>query len=306
MSRPIRIGTRESKLAMWQANQVHHGLLVDGRSASIIPVKSEGDIDLTTPLYATGVQGFFTRSLDSALLHKRIDIAVHSYKDVPVTLAKGLQVAAVLKRGNPFDLFVARDEQAKKEFLENKQPLFIATSSIRRRAQWLHKYRSSQIENIRGNVQTRLKKLNASPWHGAIFAAAGLKRLGITEKETGPQILLDWMQPAPAQGAVVVVCREDDPEMLNACFGLNDETTALCTFAEREFLRQLQGGCSTPISAYATVDENEFHFKGNITTTDGSESITVSLHGRNEDYRIIVQQAVDNITSSFTIQQLLS
>jgi hydroxymethylbilane synthase len=306
MSRPIRIGTRESQLAMWQAKQVYHSLLADGRSASIVAVRSEGDIDLTTPLYATGVQGFFTRSLDSALLDKRIDIAVHSYKDVPVTLAEGLQIAAVLKRGNPFDVFVARDEQAKKEVLENKQPLFIATSSIRRRAQWLHKHRDSQIENIRGNVQTRLQKLNASPWHGAIFAAAGLKRLGITEKEAGPQVLLDWMLPAPAQGAVVVVCRADDPEMQNACYGLNDEATALCTFAEREFLRLLQGGCSTPISAYATVDENEFHFKGNITTTDGSESITVSLHGRNEDYRTIVQQAAENITSSFTIQQLLS
>jgi hydroxymethylbilane synthase len=306
MSRPIRIGTRESRLAKWQANQVQQGLEAEGHSISIIPVKSEGDLDLTTPLYETGVQGFFTRSLDAALLDKRIDIAVHSYKDVPVTLAKGLCVAAVPKRGNPFDMFVARDEQTMKEVSASKQPLIIATSSIRRKAQWLHRHRNSQIENIRGNVQTRLQKLSSSSWHGAIFAAAGLERLGITENETGPQLLLDWMLPAPAQGAIVVVCREDDREMLNACSVLHDENTALCTYAEREFLRLLQGGCSTPISALATMDENEFHFKGNITTTDGNESIAVSIHGRHEDYLSIVQQAVDNITSSFTVQQLLS
>lgn len=306
MNKPIRIGTRDSRLAVWQANQVSRGLLARGINTEIVPVKSDGDIDLVTPLYETGVQGFFTRSLDASLLAGKIDIAVHSYKDVPVALAKGLQVAAVLKRDSPFDVLVARDEQAAAEIKNATTTLTIATSSIRRKAQWLYRYRNSCIENIRGNVQTRLQKLKSSSWQGAIFAAAGLQRLNIPESESGPQLLLDWMLPAPAQGAIVVVCRENEQSVLSACASLDDNDTRICTHAEREFLRLLQGGCSTPISAYATLRNDNFHFKGNITAPDGSESKSISLHGSREDYLIVVKKAADMIISSPSIFQLLS
>lgn len=304
MNKTIRIGTRDSRLAMWQASEVHAALLEQGDHAEIIPVKCDGDLDLTTPLYETGVQGFFTRSLDAALLAGRIDIAVHSLKDVPVALAKGLQIAAVLKRGNPLDVLVAKDEEASAAIIANNTPLIIATSSIRRKAQWLYRYKNSQIENIRGNVQTRLQKLKAAGWHGAIFAAAGLERLNIRENESGPQLLLDWMLPAPAQGAIVVVCREDEQHTLTACASLDDNDTRICTHAEREFLRLLQGGCSTPISAYATLNGTDFHFKGNITAPDGSESKSVSLQGNREDYLSVVKNAANTMITSPSIYQL--
>jgi hydroxymethylbilane synthase len=305
MNKTIRIGTRESRLALWQAGEVATALSAQGFITELLPVKSDGDLDLVTPLYETGVQGIFTRSLDAALLAGKIDIAVHSYKDVPVALAKGLEVAAVLKRGNPFDILVAKDEKAFSEINTAVIQLVVATSSIRRKAQWLYRYKNSQIENIRGNVQTRLQKLKNSHWHGAIFAAAGLERLNIQEIESGPQLLLDWMLPAPAQGAIVVVCRENEQDILDACRLLNDNDTRTCTHAEREFLRLLQGGCSTPISAYARLDNDNFNFQGNITAPDGSESKSVSLQGRRDEYTDIVKNAADMIITSPFIHQLI-
>lgn len=295
MNKAIRIGTRDSKLARWQATRVFDGLITAGYAARIEEIKSEGDLDLTTPLYATGVQGFFTRTLDAALLDGRIDIAVHSYKDVPVQLAKGLCVAAVLKRGNPLDVLVIRNKGSAQAIIENKNTLTIATSSVRRKAQWLYRYPGSVIENIRGNVQTRLQKLQSSNWQGAIFAAAGLERLGLTEKETGQQVLLDWMIPAPAQGAIVIVCREDDKHFIDACITLHDEETALCTYAERKFLQLLDGGCATPISAFAAIGNNELHFTGNITNPDGSSSKTIALKDSIENLDELVQQAANEM-----------
>src|ERR1700720_2077775 len=154
MQKMIRIGTRESQLAVWQATQVKELLAEQGMKAELVYIKSEGDIDLKTPLYEMGVQGVFTRSLDSALLNRRIDIAVHSMKDVPTQLPQGLQEAAVLKRGPANDLLVYKKDA---EFLGRKEYIAqIATSSIRRKAQWLNKYPTHQLHNLRGNVNTRL------------------------------------------------------------------------------------------------------------------------------------------------------
>ncbi len=277
MTKPIRIGTRESDLAVYQAKQVASFMSDKSLSTELVYIKSEGDINLKTPLYAFGVQGIFTKSLDIALLENRIDVAVHSYKDVPTQLAKGLKIAAVLKRANPFDVLVFRNKAAKEDFNSIGVIPKIATSSIRRKAQWLHKYKNSEIENLRGNVNTRLQKVQDSDWHGAIFAAAGLNRLGIDETQTGPQQLLDWMLPAPAQGAIVVLCRENDTNTFEVCQAMNHEPTAICTKLERDFLSLLQGGCSTPISAYATIEHGEIAFEGNVTAVDGSGSVTVKL-----------------------------
>lgn len=271
MGQIIRIGTRESELAVWQATQVKNLLAENGYEAELVYIKSEGDIDLTTPLYEMGVQGVFTRSLDSALLNNKIDIAVHSMKDVPTQLPKGIMQAAVLKRGPVKDLLVWKGEWSMVNgewTIPGKATLQIATSSIRRKAQWLNKFPSSEIHNLRGNVNTRLRKLKEENWDAAIFAAAGLERINLRPKNS---IELDWMLPAPAQGAIMVVCRKEDSYALDACVHFNDADTTFCTKIERDFLRALMGGCSTPISAYAEMKEDEIHFIGNILSLDGTK-----------------------------------
>lgn len=277
MPEPIRIGTRESRLAVWQASAVRDQLQQYGHQAELVYIKSEGDIDLSTPLYEMGVQGIFTRSLDSALLNRRIDIAVHSMKDVPTQLPQGIAQAAVLERGNVHDVAVYKHD---KNFLEQTDSLAnIATSSIRRQAQWLHRYPRHQFFNLRGNMQTRLQKLHDENWDAAIFAYAGLDRIGLLPQR---HEVLQWMLPAPAQGAIMVVAREGDEATLEACRPLDHENTALCTAIERDFLRGLMGGCSTPVSALATVRDAALIFTGNTFTPDGTRKAeitkTVRLH----------------------------
>ncbi|GAA3925178.1 hydroxymethylbilane synthase [Chitinophaga oryziterrae] len=268
MNKEIRIGTRESQLALWQANKVKDLLEAQGYTTVLVPIKSEGDIDLVTPLYEIGVQGIFTKSLDLALLNGRIDIAVHSLKDVPTQLPQGIIQAAVLERGPVKDLLVYKNDLS---FLDNTVAN-IATSSVRRKAQWLRKYPQHQLHNLRGNVNTRLQKLAAENWDGAIFATAGLERIGVRPANS---VELDWMLPAPAQGAVVVVCRGEDDYSRQACSPLNDLTTALCTRIERDFLRTLMGGCTTPISAYAFIKDNTIIFSGELCSLDGTELLTI-------------------------------
>ncbi|MBL7763850.1 MAG: hydroxymethylbilane synthase, partial [Chitinophagaceae bacterium] len=200
MNKIIRIGTRESQLAVWQATQVKDLLAASGYQSELTYIKSEGDIDLKTPLYEMGVQGIFTRSLDIALLNDKIDIAVHSMKDVPTQLPEGIVQAAVLKRGSYKDLLVVKGETSnvkatpiiEKLFTSHASTFTIATSSIRRKAQWLNKFPHHKIENLRGNVNTRLKKLDESNWSGAIFAAAGLERINLRPENS---VELDWMLP---------------------------------------------------------------------------------------------------------------
>lgn len=273
MSKPLRIGTRESELAVWQATTVAELLAEQGYHSELVYIKSEGDIDLKTPLYEIGVQGIFTRSLDIALLNNRIDIAVHSMKDVPTQLPNGIAQAAVLKRGSHKDLLVVSREYSVSSLLtSHDSQLTIATSSIRRKAQWLHRYPNTTVENLRGNVNTRLKKLSESNWHGAIFAAAGLERIGLRPENS---IELDWMLPAPAQGAIVVVCREGEEGSMKACEAFNDEETAICTKLEKQFLRTLMGGCSTPISALAEIENDVVRFRGNIFSVDGKNKAEI-------------------------------
>src|SRR5215510_6679869 len=211
MNKVFRIGTRESQLAVWQATQVQNLLSQHGFAADLVYIKSEGDIDLKTPLYEMGVQGIFTRSLDIALLNNRIDIAVHSLKDVPTQLPAGIATAAILQRASYKDLIVYNGDSP---FTIGDSPMTIATSSIRRKAQWLNRYPHHTIENLRGNVNTRLQKLADSHWNGAIFAAAGLERIGLRPAQS---IDLNWMLPAPAQGAIAVVCRHNDQHAFEAC-----------------------------------------------------------------------------------------
>jgi len=285
----IRIGTRESQLAIWQATQVKELLIQHGFESELVFIKSEGDIDLVTPLYEIGVQGIFTRSLDAALLSNKIDVAVHSLKDVPTQLPGGLFQAAVLKRGAVNDLLVFKNKKAQEKYVslathdspKAREGSFgeapatrfrVATSSIRRKAQWLNKYPGHIIHNLRGNVNTRLKKLQEEDWDAAIFAQAGLERIGLRPPTS---VVIEWMLPAPAQGAIVIVCRENDPLSFNACQRFNDDETDRCTKVERDFLRKLLGGCSTPISALAEIKESQVQFKGNILSLDGEKKVEI-------------------------------
>ena len=265
MQRIIRIGTRESQLAVWQATQVKELLAQYGFTSELVYIKSEGDIDLETPLYEMGVEGIFTKSLDKALLNDKIDIAVHSMKDVPTQLAQGLIQSGVLKRGPVNDLLVFKKNG---DFLNQENyHAQIATSSIRRKAQWLNRFPTHTVNNLRGNMNTRLQKLSDENWDAAIFAQAGLERINLRPDKS---VVIDWMLPAPAQGAIMMVCRKEDSYSFTACGNLNDIDTAFCTKIERDFLRALLGGCSTPISALATVKNGYLYFKGNMLSLDGS------------------------------------
>lgn len=268
----IRIGTRDSRLAMAQAVMVENLLLQSGHNTAIYPCKSMGDKRLDVPLYEMGIQGIFTRELDQALLNNEIDIAVHSLKDVPTSLAKGIRLAAILPRASCYDVLIARDEESIARIRSGEWHR-IGTSSIRRKAQWLHRYPAANFEILRGNVPTRLSKLHQAKWDGIILAEAGLQRLGMTEAETGPWWRLDWMQPAPAQGAIAVVCRESEESLLLALQTLHHHETAICVTVEREFLRLMQGGCSMPVSGVAVCDNESISFSANITASDGKASL---------------------------------
>ena len=278
MGKIIKIGTRDSKLALWQANTVAEKLKNLGFETEIISVKSEGDIILDKPLYELGITGIFTKTLDVAMISGKVDIAVHSMKDVPTALPKGIVQAAVLERANTLDLLVHKGNL---DFFENKG--IIATGSLRRQAQWLNKFPNHTTEDLRGNVITRLQKLEDNNWNGAIFAAAGLERLNIKPENS---INLDWMIPAPAQGALMVVAMENDEFSLNALSKLNDEKTEIETHIERQFLRTLEGGCTAPIGALATfVDEENIYFKGILLSITGQQKFEIERTISIENYK---------------------
>ena len=268
----IRIGTRKSKLALWQAYKVQEELKALGQASELILIESEGDIVLDTPLPLMGGKGVFTKALDDALVAGKIDIAVHSHKDIPTDLPEGIELCTVMERANPFDVLVVRKDT---EFLNIEDYAgLIATSSNRRRSQWLDRYEKHSTCDIRGNVQTRIKKLRESNWDGAIFAAAGLQRLELDHEIA---MVLDWMVPAPGQGAVAVVCREGDTSTAAICSGFHHEETAFCTGIERDFLNRLNGGCSAPIGAYAKVEEGILKLQTIVMDPNAEIKIEVNL-----------------------------
>jgi hydroxymethylbilane synthase len=280
----IRIGTRDSALALWQAHTVEEKLQDLGYKTKIVAVKSQGDIILDKPLYELGITGIFTKTLDIAMINGEIDIAVHSMKDVPTALPQGIVQAAVLERANVLDILVHKGNN---DFLKTEAT--IATGSLRRQAQWLNKHPNHKVVDLRGNVNTRLQKLHENDWNGAVFAAAGLERLSLSKAEGlksfdikspsfgGVGEALDWMIPAPAQGAMVVVAMANDSYSLEALSQLNHIETEICTYIERQFLKTLEGGCTAPIGAIATYNETDdtIDFKGVLLSIDGKQKIAI-------------------------------
>ncbi len=266
MKKTIRIGTRDSELALWQANTVKSEIENLGYTTQLIPVKSEGDLILDKPLYEMGITGIFTKTLDVAMITGTVDIAVHSMKDVPTQLPNGIVQTAVLKRASSDDILVTKGE------IDFENPCTIATGSLRRKAQWLHRYPHHKVVDLRGNVNTRLQKLKDNNWQGAIFAKAGLQRINLLPES---YIDLVWMLPAPAQGAMVVVALENDKFSREATSKLNHSTSEICTHIERDFLRTLEGGCTAPIGAIAKIIGDEVLFKGCLFSLDGKTKLEI-------------------------------
>ncbi|RRJ94084.1 hydroxymethylbilane synthase [Flavobacterium macacae] len=263
----IKIGTRDSQLALWQAHTVEKKLNDLGYKTEIVAVKSTGDVILDIPLYEFGITGIFTKTLDIAMIKGDVDIAVHSMKDVPTALPKGIVQTAVLKRANHEDILVHKGNL---DFLHSNGT--IATGSLRRQAQWLNRFPNHKVEDLRGNVNTRLKKLKENDWNGAVFAKAGLERIELLPEN---HMVLDWMIPAPAQGAMVIVAMEKDDFCKEATSKLNHFESEICTTIERQFLKTLEGGCTAPIGAFAEVFEDKIRFQGVLFSLDGTEKLEI-------------------------------
>lgn len=287
MSKPIRIATRSSPLALWQANAVKQQLESHGNVCELVLIESTGDINLTQPIYALGIAGVFTKELDTAILNNQADIAVHSLKDVPTQLAENLELTSVLERGAYEDVVLLKNNRITEK---NELQATIATSSLRRSAQWLEKFPNHKTVPIRGNIQTRLRKFEeADDMDGIIFAKAGLERLQLLPENA---VTLDWMLPAPAQGVIGIVCRKNDLETVAACQKINHEETYINAHIERQFMRALQAGCSVPVSAFSVLNKqnDEISFKGAMHSFDGKQSFAVHLKG---DYDLLATAGIE-------------
>lgn len=265
----IKIGTRASELAMWQANLVKNKLEILGYQTKIIAISSTGDEVLDKPLHQIGGYGLFTKTLDNALKKGEIDIAVHSLKDVPTDLPEEITQVAVLERANIKDVLVLKDDAS---FLNSTKNALIATGSLRRKAQWLNKYPNHIITDLRGNVNTRLKKLSDNNWDGAIFAAAGLERINLLPKN---HLMLDWMVPAPAQGAIMVTALKNAAKIVEICSKINHKNTEIEVATERQFMKTLEGGCTAPIGGNAQINNNKIKFHGILIALNGNKKIEV-------------------------------
>ena len=261
----LKIGTRNSPLALWQAQEVESTLKTLGFETEIVPIISSGDKNLNQPLYALGITGVFTKDLDIALLNKEIDIAVHSLKDVPTQLPHNIQISAVLERDFPEDVLVRNDDSEPLDI----EVLKIATSSLRRRAFWLKEFPETEFADIRGNVQTRLKKLDDGIANATIFSLAGIKRmnLDITYEQ------IPFLLQAPSQGVVAIASLSDNDKLNERLKTISHKETEICVTIEREFLKTLEGGCTAPIGAKAEMLDGQIRFIGRLCSLDGKNCI---------------------------------
>ena len=264
--RSIKIGTRNSPLAMWQAREVARNLQNLNYTTDIVPVLATGDKNLTQPLYKLGITGIFTKDLDLALLNNEIDIAVHSLKDIPTELPENIEIIAVLERDYPQDVLVRKKDAQNLELHDLK----IATSSLRRRAFWCKEFPDTQFSDIRGNVQTRLNKLEENDFDATMFSLAAIERMGLDVDYEHLPIMIS----APAQGVVAICGRSDNAEMKEIFSQINHKPTQICVEIERNFLNTLEGGCTAPIGAFAEInDRNEVRFIGRLCSLDGKNCI---------------------------------
>ncbi len=278
---PIRIGTRGSKLALWQANHVADRLrpLAAPRPVELVVIATAGDQVRDVPLAQIGGEGVFTKEIQRALLDGTVDVAVHSLKDLPTIPVDGLVLAAVPERGPTGDVFVS---ERHRRFDDLPRGAVLATSSLRRRAQVLHRRPDLKLVDIRGNVETRLRKLREQGLDATILAEAGLLRLGLGTAITE---VLDpaWMLPAVGQGALGLECRADDRETLALLGRLNDRPTRQAVLAERAMLRALGGGCQVPMGAVSRVSGGALALRGAVVRPDGARRVEAEQTGPADD-----------------------
>ncbi|MBS0238778.1 MAG: hydroxymethylbilane synthase [Proteobacteria bacterium] len=291
----IRIGTRGSPLALAQAHEVRarlmaaHGLSESAISINVI--KTTGDRVLDRPLADVGGKGLFTKEIEDALLANEVDVGVHSMKDMQTVLPGGLAVGAVLPREDPRDAFISLRHA---DF--NALPLnaVVGTSSLRRKSQVLNARPDLRVVEFRGNVQTRLRKLEEGVAEATFLAVAGLKRLGMQDRITAP-VPTERMLPAVAQGVIALEIRDGDEAIAALIAPLNDPETAVAATAERTFLARMEGSCRTPIAGYAVINAGELLFRGQILSVDGSRSYNVSRSGPPENASDLGLAAADEI-----------
>lgn len=293
----LRIGTRGSPLALAQAHEVHdriakaHGLSHDAITITVI--KTTGDQILDRPLADIGGKGLFTKEIEDALLANEIDVAVHSMKDMQTALPDGLTIGAVLPREDVRDAFISLTH---KSLADLPAGTVVGTSSLRRQAQLLHKRPDLQVVGFRGNVQTRLRKLQEGVAEATFLAVAGLKRLGLQDRITAP-VPIDQMLPAVAQGAIGLEIRAGDEATADMIAPLNDASTALAVTVERAFLARLEGSCRTPIAGYAQLESGKLKFRGQILSPDGKKGYDVARSGSPESALDLGLDAADDVLS---------
>lgn len=282
MKTKIVIGTRKSKLALWQANYVKVELEkhFSNLKASLKEISTKGDKILDTPLSKIGGKGLFTKEIEDALLRKDIDLAVHSLKDLPTKLPRGLKIGAVIKREKAVDVLISNN---KIKFNELQKDSKIGTTSLRRIAQLKALRNDLEYLDLRGNLDTRIKKLQSGDYDAIVVAYAGIKRLGLENlisEEFNPKVVL----PAVGQGAMAIEIRQDDQEMEKTLSSINDKNTYLSSLAERALLEILQGGCQVPIGAYSEINEDKITLYGVVASLDGKKIVRDSVNGHLEIY----------------------
>ncbi len=273
----IRIATRESKLALWQAEHVQAQLqtLHPGLEVELVPMTTRGDQLLDSPLSRIGGKGLFLKELETALLDGRADIAVHSMKDVPAQMPAEFQLPVILERGDPFDAFVSNDYARPEDLPEGA---VVGTASMRRQCQLLARFPSLRIENLRGNVQTRLRKLDDGQYDAIILASAGLERLQLDDRITY-RLAADESLPAIGQGAIGIECRAEDEAVLQCIQPLHHHETGLCLAAERAVNARLEGSCQVPLAGYAELSGEQLSIKALLGSPDGKQILRAQSRG---------------------------
>ncbi|MBW1820742.1 MAG: hydroxymethylbilane synthase [Deltaproteobacteria bacterium] len=295
MEKTIKIGTRGSKLALWQADWVKSELNARHPSFSfeLVTIKTKGDKILDVPLAKVGGKGLFVKEIEDALLNGLIDLAVHSMKDMPAEIPQGLCIGTIPQRETPQDVLISKKGLLLSELKPQSR---IGTSSLRRTAQLLHARPDLVILPLRGNLDTRLKKLETENLDAIILAAAGVKRLGLEGRIT-EYMDENVMLPAVGQGALCIEIRQNDPEVEPIVSSLEHHQTRVEVMGERAFLNRLEGGCQVPIAAYGKIEKNTFTLCGLVATVDGKTVIKETLSGPKDSSEIIGVKLADRLVA---------
>ncbi|MCP4022753.1 MAG: hydroxymethylbilane synthase [Desulfobacteraceae bacterium] len=275
MKKNIRIGTRGSQLALWQANYIRTRIetLFEGIEVDIVTIKTKGDRITDRPLAMVGGKGLFVKEIENALLEERVDLAVHSMKDMPGQLPEGLVIGAIPERENPFDVLLSKDNILLSDY---KKGAKVGTSSLRRGSQMKHARPDLDIVSIRGNLDTRIRKLKAGEYDAIVLAAAGILRLGLKDEIT-EYLDESLMIPAVGQGALCIETRENDPAMAPILEKLDHGQTRVCVSGERAFLRQIEGSCHIPVACFGKMENDQVFLTSLVASEDGQTLVKESI-----------------------------